>query len=196
MQTINVLLFDDFTTLDVFGPTEVLGRLKEHFRINYVSLHGGLVNGSAGTKIDTQPLKEVTEFDILLVPGGFGTRKLVEQPAFLDMLTTLTEKSKTVLSVCTGSALLAKAGVLKKKNATSNKIAWDWVIQQDPDVHWIRTARWVVDGKFYTSSGVAAGIDMALGFVADTFGYKIALRISQSMEYIWNEDKTIDPFAA
>ncbi len=195
MQNINVILFDDFTALDVFGPTEVLGRLKEHFRINYISMNGGIVNGSTGTKIDTVASKEVKEFDILLLPGGFGTRKLVGDPIFLDLIRTFAEKSKTVLSVCTGSALLAKAGVLKKRNATSNKISWEWVIQQDPEVHWIRKARWVVDGKFYTSSGVTAGIDMALGFVADTFGPELARKISQSIEHVWKEDKTIDPFA-
>ena len=195
MQTINVILFDDFTALDVFGPTEVLGRLKEHFRINYISMNGGTINGSTGAKIDTVASKEVKEFDILLLPGGFGTRKLVEDPNFLDLVRTFVEKSKTVLSVCTGSALLAKAGVLKKRNATSNKISWEWVIQQDPEVHWIRKARWVVDGKFYTSSGVTAGIDMALGFVADTFGTETGRKISRSIEHIWNEDNIIDPFS-
>jgi putative intracellular protease/amidase len=195
MQNINVILFDDFTALDVFGPTEVLGRLKEHFRINYISMNGGTVNGSTGAKIDTVASKEVKEFDILLLPGGFGTRKLVEDPIFLDLIRTFAEKSKTVLSVCTGSALLAKAGVLKKRNATSNKISWEWVIQQDPEVHWVRRARWVVDGKFYTSSGVTAGIDMALGFVEETIGAETARKISRSIEHIWNEDKTIDPFA-
>jgi putative intracellular protease/amidase len=195
MQNINVILFDDFTALDVFGPTEVLGRLKEHFRINYISMNGGTINGSTGAKIDTVASKEVKEFDILLLPGGFGTRKLVEDPIFLNLIRTFAEKSKTVLSVCTGSALLAKAGVLKKRNATSNKISWEWVIQQDPEVHWIRKARWVVDGKFYTSSGVTAGIDMALGFVADIFGTETARKISRSIEHIWNEDNIIDPFS-
>jgi putative intracellular protease/amidase len=195
MQNINVILFDDFTALDVFGPTEVLGRLKEHFRINYISMNGGTINGSTGAKIDTVASKEVKEFDILLLPGGFGTRKLVEDPIFLNLIRTFAEKSKTVLSVCTGSALLAKAGVLKKRNATSNKISWEWVIQQDPEVHWIRKAHWVVDGKFYTSSGVTAGIDMALGFVADIFGTETARKISRSIEHIWNEDNIIDPFS-
>jgi putative intracellular protease/amidase len=131
----------------------------------------------------------------LLLPGGFGARKLVEDPAFLEIIRTFTEKSKRVLSVCTGLALLAKAGVLKTKNATSNKLAWDWVIKQDSEVHWVRKARWVRDGKFYTSSGVTAGIDMALGFVADNFGIETARKLSRIIEHVWNEDKTVDPFA-
>jgi transcriptional regulator GlxA family with amidase domain len=120
---------------------------------------------------------------------------LVNDRAFLYNIKSLSNTSEFVLSICTGSALLAKAGVLKNIKATSNKLSWDWVISQDADVKWIKKARWVVDGKFYTSSGITAGIDMTLGFVADKFTYETAKKISTSLEYIWNEDKDFDPFA-
>ena len=195
MQSVTVLLFDDFTTLDALGPTEVLGRLKDRFTINFVSMHGGLIAGSAGTRIETTSIDEVKNCDIFLLPGGFGTRQLVEDVQFINHVKTLAEMSQKVLTVCTGSALLARTGLLKLKKATSNKISWDWVIQQDPEVHWIKKARWTVDGKYYTSSGITAGIDMALGFIADTFTPEIAKRVSYSLEYIWHEDKDSDPFA-
>lgn len=104
-------------------------------------------------------------------------------------------KSKYCLSVCTGSALLAKTGLLNNKKATSNKKAFEWVKSINANVLWIEKARWVVDQKYYTSSGVSAGIDMVLGFVAERFGMIEAKKIAENIEYIWNSDPNNDPFA-
>lgn len=112
------------------------------------------------------------------------------------MLKHLAEESRFCLSICTGSALLAKCGVLNNRKATSNKKALEWVKQTNENVIWIDKARWVVDGKFYTSSGVSAGMDMALGFLSDQFGKDKAYEISEFIEYIWNEDKSKDIFYA
>ena len=195
MKNINVLLFKDFTTLDALGPTEVISRLKDHFYIDYYSISGGQAQGSGNVTIYTKPTKEIQKHDVLLVPGGFGTRELVKDINFIEHLKVLAEKSETILCICTGSALLAKTGLLKGVNATSNKMAWDWVIQQDTEVLWKRKARWMVDGKFYTSSGVSAGIDMSLGFLEDNFGKHVAIQIGKTLEYVWDDDRTHDPFA-
>ncbi len=195
MEYVNVILFDNFTTLDAFGPTEVLSRLKDRYEINYYSVSGGQIPSSTGAKIETQTIDKIWNKDILLIPGGFGTRELVHNNEFINALRKLAEDSKTVLSICTGSALLAKAGVLENKKATSNKMSWDWVITQGENVQWIRKARWVVDGKYYTSSGITAGIDMTLGFISDVINIEVARKISASLEYVWNENKEIDPFA-
>ncbi|HXP91270.1 MAG TPA: DJ-1/PfpI family protein [Fibrobacteria bacterium] len=194
MQHIHVLLFDEFTTLDALGPTEVFSKLESHFGISYHSRTGGPVTSSTGATVDTRPVEAVPENDILLVPGGSGTRGLVDDDAFLDLLRQLVGTAGTVLSVCTGSGLLARAGVLDGREATSNKLAWDWVVSQGPNVRWIRKARWVVDEKFWTSSGITAGIDMALGFVADTIRPEVARKIAVALEHVWNEDGTEDPF--
>jgi hypothetical protein len=77
----------------------------------------------------------------------------------------------------------------------SYKLAWDWVLQQGPQVQWVRQARWVDDGDVITSSGVSAGIDMALSLIARMYGREMALTSARNMEYIWNEDATNDPFA-
>ena len=98
-------------------------------------------------------------------------------------------------TVCTGSALLARTGLLDHRPATSNKLAWDWVVQQGPQVQWVRQARWVDDGDILTSSGVSAGIDMALSLIARLHGREMALTSARNMEYIWNEDAENDPFA-
>lgn len=194
MKHINVLLFDDFTVLDAIGPAEVLARLKDDYRLDYFSLAGGEVTGSANVKINTKPISAIMQHDILLVPGGFGTRTLVNDSLFIQALRELVQKSETVLTVCTGSALLAKTGLLNNARATSNKIAWDWVTEQNTQVYWIKKARWVADGKFYTSGGVSAGIDMALGFVADRFSQDTARKIAHALEYVWNSDQDEDLF--
>lgn len=104
-------------------------------------------------------------------------------------------QSKYCLTVCTGAALLAKTNLLNGRKATSNKRAFEWVKSVNSNIEWVNRARWVADGKFYTSSGISAGIDMALGFVADRFSLERAIEIAQSIEYVWNSDKNNDLFA-
>jgi putative intracellular protease/amidase len=195
MKHINVILFDDFTLLDAFGPVDVLSRLDKYYQIDYYSQNGGKVTTKPNFEIETKSFNDINSFDVLLIPGGFGTRKLVDDSTFISSLKNIAEKSDIVLTVCTGSALLAKTGLLKHIKATSNKMSFDWVISQDPDVQWIRKARWIADNKYYTSSGVTAGIDMALAFVKDTFDLEAARKISAALEYNWNQDSKNDPFA-
>jgi len=134
------------------------------------------------------------EKGIVLIPGGFGTRKEVDNTPFIDALRRTAEASQLVLTACTGSALLARTGLLSGRRATSNKMAFDWVVEQDRSVLWVRKARWTKDDKYYTSSGVSAGIDMTLGFVADRHGMETAERIARGIEYLWNRDADDDPF--
>jgi transcriptional regulator GlxA family with amidase domain len=194
MKVVNVLLFADFTTLDAMGPAEIFSRLERIYSIDYFSINGGLVSSSTNTKIQTKKFEDITQSDIVLIPGGWGTRQLVNDTQFIGKLYELAQKSENVLCVCTGSALLAKTGLLDNRNATSNKIAWEWVTAQNEKVNWIKNARWVTDGKYYTSSGITAGIDMCLGFVSDKIDYETARKISSALEYVWNENKDSDPF--
>ncbi|TWH46411.1 DJ-1/PfpI family protein [Sporomusa sp. KB1] len=191
---VNVLLFPDFETLDAFGPVEVLGRIEECC-LHFVSANGGIIKSSQGVAILTEPLEKVVCSGVLLVPGGQGTRHLINDNMFIEKLSDIALQSQYCLTVCTGSALLAKANLLNGLKATSNKRAFDWVQSVNSEVKWISHARWVVDGKFYTSSGVSAGIDMALGFIADRFGITKAKELAQSIEYIWNSNKEADLFA-
>lgn len=191
---VNILLFTDFETLDVFGPVEVLGHWKD-YQLRYISVTGGLIKSRQGTEIQTMPAKEADYSGILLIPGGQGTRLLVNNPEFIELLNQMVLKAEYCLCVCTGSALLAKTGLLDGHRATSNKRAFDWVKSVNTKVDWITKARWVVDGKYYTSSGVSAGIDMSLGFISDRFGEAAAAKIADAIEYIWNSDKENDIFA-
>jgi transcriptional regulator GlxA family with amidase domain len=190
----NVILFNNFESLDAFGPVEVIGKMNARYPIEYFSEKGGIVTSSQNIRMKTLPLSEIHDPCVILIPGGQGTRREIDNAEFIESIKVLSEKATYVLTVCTGSALLARTGLLKNLRATSNKIAFDWVAEQDHDVQWIKKARWVNDGKYYTSSGVSAGIDMTLGFIADIHGIDIAEKISWGIEYIWNRDREHDPF--
>lgn len=194
-MNVAILLFDDFETLDVFGPVEILGRLKQHYQLSFYSLSGGLVNNTHGVAVQTKQIEEAKgNTDIFLIPGGYGTRKEVDNTLLLDYIKDLAQLSQYVFTVCTGSSLLAKTGLLDGKKATSNKKAFDWVMTQGEGVNWIRKARWVRDGKFYTSAGVSAGMDMTLGFLADYQGIDFARKVAFELEYNWTEDNEEDLF--
>jgi transcriptional regulator GlxA family with amidase domain len=196
VKEIAVLLFDNFETLDAFGPVEVLGRMKEHFTVRLHSSAGGIVTSSQGVPVQTEPLPEGgLSPGVLLIPGGIGTRELVKDGAFIDSLKGLAERAEYVLTVCTGSILFSKTGMLDGKRATSNKRVFAWAPMESPAVHWVRKARWVREGNIYTSSGISAGIDMTLGFVADLLGREIARRQADEIEFDWNEDPSRDPFS-
>ena len=191
-----VLLFENFETLDVFGPVELIGRLNEFYNIRFYSLSGGLISNSHGVSILTEKLESVPDnLEIFIIPGGMGTRKEVDNTLLIDSIRKTAGTSKYVLTVCTGSALLAKTGLLDNRKATSNKRAFEWVTGNGKNVNWIRHARWTVDDKYYTSSGVSAGMDMTLGFICDLYGLEFARKMACEIEYNWTEQKENDNFS-
>jgi putative intracellular protease/amidase len=195
MMHMAVLLFEDFETLDVFGPVEILGRLTNHYKIRFYSQAGGVVKNAHGVSMVTEELTKAEQgTDLFLIPGGYGTRKEVGNRLLIDAITEIATLSKYVFTVCTGTALLARTGVLDGRKATSNKRAFDWVTSQGPHVNWVRKARWVTDGKFYTSSGVSAGMDMILGFLSDRHGIEFARETAFHIEYHWQENQEDDHF--
>ena len=131
---------------------------------------------------------------IFLIPGGYGTRREVDNKPFISQVKDISLSSKFVLTVCTGTAILARTGLLDGKRATSNKRAFDWVTTQGEHVNWIRKARWTKDEKFYTSAGVSAGMDMTLGFLADIHGIEFARKVAFEIEYNWIENMDEDNF--
>ena len=99
------------------------------------------------------------------------------------------------MSVCTGAALLAKAGLLDHRRATTNKRAFAWTSSNGPHTNWIKQARSIEDGKFWTTSGVCEGIDMALTVIARIESAELAEAIATRVEYDWHRDASWDPFA-
>ena len=190
-----VLLFDEFETLDVFGPVEIFGCVDNLYTIKFYSLTGGPIRNSHGVLVLTESIDNINKnLEILLIPGGYGTRKEVDNKLLIESIKEIALICKWVLTVCTGSALLARTGLLDYKNATSNKKAFSWVITNGANVFWNKKARWTVDEKFYTSSGVSAGMDMTLGFISDRHGTEFARNIAHDIEYFWTEDKNNDTF--
>lgn len=193
---VNIILFEQFETLDVFGPVEIFGCLPDIFKLNFISLNGKTVSSTQNVKVETNKYeKKNDENTITFIPGGMGTREKINDKNLINFIKDIAAESEYIMSVCTGSALLAKTGLLDGKKATTNKRAFDWVASQGKDVIWISKSRWVNDGNIFTSSGVSAGIDMTLGFISELLGKEKAKEISNSIEYKWNEDKEWDPFA-
>ena len=193
---LGMVVFDRFRLLDTFGPLEMFGSLKDKVAIVLIGEKQGLVKSSAGPAVATDyTFENVQELDIVMIPGGGGTRVEVNNAHFVNAFKKLAEQASHVASICTGAAILAKTGVLDGKNATTNKRAFGWVESQGQQVNWVRKARWVEDGKYFTSSGISAGTDMALALIAKIFGEDVAVRIANGAEYEWNKDSQHDLFA-
>lgn len=197
MRRIGALIFPGFELLDMFGPLQMFGLLTDEFEIYMVAEDRGAVPSNQGPKALAEASYETkAEYDLVLVPGGRGTRREVDNPATLSWLETVQRDAELMLGVCTGSALLARAGLLDGRRATTNKAAFDWVAAQGPNVAWVKKARWVEDGDFFTSSGVSAGTDMSLAVIARLLGQETAEQVATWAEYDWHRDPDWDPFAA
>ena len=196
MRSIAALVFPGFETLDLFGPIEMFGLLPEEFSISIVAEHEGEVASTHGPRARVDVSFAADEpFDMLLVPGGPGTRTQVDNPAMMDWLRAKSAQAEVTMSVCTGSALLARAGLLDGRRATSNKMSFAWVEEQGPAVDWVARARWVEDGQLFTSSGVSAGMDMSLAVITRLHDEDTARKVARIAEYTWHEDASDDPFA-
>ncbi len=195
-RTIGAVLFPKFELLDVFGPLEAFGMLPEHFKLTTVAGKAGPVpSAQEPSGIADWGFGNCPHLDLILVPGGIGTRAEVNNAAIVNFVRERAQKAELATSVCTGAALLARAGVLDGKRATTNKRNFQWVVGQGPKVEWVKSARWVEDGKLMTSSGVSAGIDMALAAIARLAGREAAEKVAIAMEYEWHSDPANDPFA-
>ena len=196
LRQVGVVLFDGFEVLDVFGPLEVLGGLPDRFGVSLIGpTTGPVVSAQQARVVPDRAYSEASAPDIVLVPGGRGTRSLVSDGAFLAWLAEWASHAEIVSSVCTGSGVLAAAGLLDGYRATSNKRAFAWARDQGPAVEWIPRARWVQDRDRWTSSGVAAGIDMALALVAHLYDTELAQTVADRIEVEWHQDPSWDPFA-
>src|SRR5687767_4887840 len=178
---IAILIFDKLTALDAIGPYEVLSRLPGA-DLSFVAKEPGPKRTDTGALAVTADLAldQLTDPDIVLVPGGEGNRALLEDDEVLDWLRAAHETSTWTTSVCTGSLVLAAAGILEGKRATSH---WAYREQLRQGGAEPVAERVVVDGKIVTAAGVSAGIDMALRLTALEAGEDLARAIQLGIEY-------------
>lgn len=195
-RTLGIVLYPRFELLDVYGPAEIFGSLGSRLKVVMVAAKAGPVASAQGPKtVADFSFQDCPPLDLIMVPGGFGTMDQLSNDALMDWLRDRSKKAEIVMSVCSGSAILAKAGLLDGRKATSNKRYFQFAVTQGPKVQWIKEARWVDDGDRVTSSGVSAGIDMALAVVKRLYGEKVAESVADGTEYQWHRDATKDPFA-
>jgi len=175
------LLFEELTALDAIGPYEVLSRIPGA-DFTFAGKQRGVVRSDSralGLCVDAA-LDEIAQCDLLLVPGGFGARKACSDADLLSSIRALDKSSQITASVCTGSILLGAAGLLSGRRATTH---WAYMAQlAERGAHAV-SERYVRDGKYASSAGVSAGIDLALALVLELFGREVAESIQLSIEY-------------
>lgn len=187
--TFGVLLFEDVEELDVVGPWEVLGFWASHIatasvRVLAVGPRVGMVRGAKGLGLlADHAVDEAPPLDLLVHPGGDGTRALAKDSAHLEWLRALHERGTVLASVCTGSLVLAAAGLLAGRPATTHRSYLDKLAKTEPSADVRRAARFVDDGAVVTSAGVSAGIDMALHLVARYDGPEAAEATRSGIQY-------------
>jgi transcriptional regulator GlxA family with amidase domain len=195
-RTLGVVLYPKFEMLDVCGPVEIFGNLGPRVKVVMVAEKAGPVASVQGPKLVADyGLDDCPDLDLILVPGGNGTLAELKNAKLHEWLRQRAAKAEITMSVCTGSAILAKAGLLDGRRATCNKQYFSYFTSQSPKVKWAKEARWVDDGDRVTSSGVSAGIDMSLHVVARLFGEDLAGKVANGTEYQWHRDADKDPFA-
>lgn len=194
--TLGALLFPDFELLDLYGPLEFFGNMAGLIEVVTMAPVAGPVRSAQGVDgFAVHTLDLAPRVDILLVPGGIGTRTLAEDAAFLAKLRALGDAAQYVCSVCTGAGLLSASGLLDGRRATNNKMVFAWAASYGKDITWVKEARWVEDGKFFSASGVSAGMDMALALIEKLYGRDLATNLAVAAEYERHEDSTWDPFS-
>ena len=193
IQTRNVaiLIFDDVEILDFCGPYEVFGVTgtgndSQPFNVYTVAEHSKPILARNQLSINPQyTIANCPPSDILLVPGGFGTRREMHNLVLIDWIRQCFEHSELLLSVCTGALLLAKAGLLENLAATTHHLAIDLLKEVAPNTEIRAGDRFVDNGKIILSAGISAGIDMSLYVVAKLLGKEEAIKTAERMEYDW-----------
>jgi putative intracellular protease/amidase len=191
-----MFVYEGFDPIDVFGPYHVLGALRTRFSVRLLGPTHDPISSSIGAAVVPDATWDTeASLEVVMVPGGQGARTAVGDARLLDAVRRHADTAELVTSVCTGAAILAAAGLLDGRRATSNKLAWEWVVSCGAMTKWVPEARWVTDGNVLTSGGVAAGIDMSLAIVARYHGDELARRLADGIEYEWHADPDRDPFA-
>lgn len=198
-RTIGIFVFDDVELLDLAGPYEVFtcasrvhARLnpgaETPFKVLTIGKSSAPTRARAGLGVlPDADFADHAQVDVLVVPGGVVTAEL-NKPEVIAWIAKTARGSELITSVCTGAFLLAQAGLLTGKQATTHWEDMDDLQSLFPQVDVVRERRWVRNGNTITSGGISAGIDMSLHLVETLVSRELAVRTARQMEYTWNED--------
>jgi len=203
-QNVGIFLFDDVEVLDFAGPFEVFSRTRlvpgaesrrsedsAPFAVFTVAKAAGPIRAIGGLQvIPTWAWDEAPPIDILVVPGGFGTRALLRHDETLAWIRHVAASASLVTSVCTGALLLAQNGMLRGRRATTHWAAHDLLVSIDPTIQLQRDVRVVAD-TIFTSAGVSAGLDMAFAVVEQLHGAEVARETARYIEYVPQYQDTV-----
>jgi transcriptional regulator GlxA family with amidase domain len=185
-RDIGVLIFEDFQLLDAAGPISVFempvrGLNPPPYRLTVYSLTGGLVRSSSGASMHSEPLPSGLTLDTLVVSGGEGTRTAMRDDVMLNTIRDLSIRTRRTTSVCSGAFLLAAAGLLDGRKATTHWRRCPDMTRSFPAVQVEADRIFVRDGKFWTSAGITAGIDLALALVEEDLGENVARQSAREL---------------
>ncbi|MDN4587375.1 AraC family transcriptional regulator [Xenophilus aerolatus] len=191
-REVGIVVFGDALLLDATGPADVLGRANHHarapgepdrYRINAISTFGGEVATSCGLRLQTAPLPppEICAFDTLIVAGGPGVLAARRDPHLRNWLLAVEPRVRRIGSVCTGAYVLAECGLLAGRPVTTHWRHIDRFRTLYPEARVIDDTLFARDGKFFTSAGATAGIDLALSLVDEDHGRELALAIAREL---------------
>lgn len=192
-MNVGILIFDEVEVLDFCGPHEVfsvaaeLGAASDReppFTVFTLAERVGLVRASGGLKVQPDyTLDHHPSINLLLVPGGWRTRREAENPRLIDWIRAQAAQTELATSVCTGAFLLAQAGLLDDHRVTTHWGSTERLRRSCPEVMVLDEVRFLDEGKIVTSAGTSAGIDMALHLVARVQGEELAHQTARQMEY-------------
>jgi transcriptional regulator GlxA family with amidase domain len=190
MRNVGILVFDEVEVLDFCGPFEVFAVTGRREQLDLFHVHtvarSRPVLARGGLSVNPHhTLTNAPQADVLVIPGGFGTRREMNDPEVTDWIAKSARLAEVVLSVCTGALLLAKAGLLDGLSATTHHGALDLLEQVAPRASVERDRRVIDNGKIIVAAGVSAGIDAALHVVAKLHGEDRARETARYMEYEW-----------
>jgi transcriptional regulator GlxA family with amidase domain len=191
-RTVGILIFPEVEVLDFCGPFEVFasargtGDRERLFEVSIVGETTEIVPCRGGLLVKPHlSFADSPRFDLIVVPGGFGTRTEIDNPALIGWIQKQNETTEITTSVCTGSLLLAKAGLIDDQPATTHWAAFDELLGHFPHLQLVSERRVVDNGHIVTSAGVSAGIDMALAMIERLHGRAVAEETARGMEYEW-----------
>lgn len=198
MRHVAIMVFDDVEVLDFAGPYEVFNVTRElslMSEMNVFTVAESTAPVRTRGQLSINPNYSFTnmpEADILLIPGGAGCRALLKKPHILEWVREQSEKVELLLSVCTGSLILAKAGLLNDLEVTSHHDNLDDLERLTEGSTIISDKRYVDTGKIIMSGGVSAGIDMSLYVIRKLYGDEILAKTLSEMEYPWTASNTLE----